>query len=224
MISTLHGIGMTDGMITSSLITIFLSVLAIVAGRHLSVVPGRLQNVVEMAVEGLYNFFSDIMGRKLARMYLPLVGTLFIYILCCNYSGLLPGAGEINGVAAPTSSINCTAAMAITVFFATQIAGIRAAHGPKYYLHLFKPVAFIFPLMCIEMLVRPLSLTLRLYGNVLGEETATHVFFQLIPIGVPVIMQALSILMGLIQALVFALLTAIYLSEACEEEELTEHE
>ncbi|MBQ2064017.1 MAG: F0F1 ATP synthase subunit A, partial [Firmicutes bacterium] len=120
MISTLHGIGMTDGMITSSLITVFLSVLAIVAGRHLSVVPGKLQNVVEMAVEGLYNFFSDIMGRKLARMYLPLVGTLFIYILCCNYSGLMPGAGEINGIAAPTRSIHCTAAMAITVFLATQ--------------------------------------------------------------------------------------------------------
>jgi F-type H+-transporting ATPase subunit a len=106
----------------------------------------------------------------------------------------------------------------------TQVAGIKAAHGPKYYLHLFKPVAFIAPLMAIEMLVRPLSLSLRLYGNVLGEETATHVFFQLIPIGVPVIMQALSILMGLIQALVFSLLTAIYLSEACETEELTEHE
>ena len=188
MISALHNIGMTDGMITSSIITIVLSILAIVAGRHLRIVPSGLQNAVEMAVEGLLNFFSDIMGRKLARQYLPLVGTLFIYILCCNYSGLLPGAGEINGLSAPTNSINCTAAMAI------------------------------------EMLVRPLSLSLRLYGNVLGEETATHVFFQLIPIGVPVIMQALSILMGLIQALVFSLLTAIYLSEACETEELTEHE
>ena len=224
MISALHSIGMTDGMITSSIITIVLSILAIVAGRHLRIVPSGLQNAVEMAVEGLLNFFSDIMGRKLARQYLPLVGTLFIYILCCNYSGLLPGAGEINGLSAPTNSINCTAVMAITVFIMTQVAGIKAAHGPKYYLHLFKPVAFIAPLMAIEMLVRPLSLSLRLYGNVLGEETATHVFFQLIPIGVPVIMQALSILMGLIQALVFSLLTAIYLSEACETEELTEHE
>lgn len=224
MISTLHAIGMTDGMITSSCITIVLSVLAIVAGRHLSVVPGKLQNAVELGVESLLNFFSDIMGYRLARQYLPLVGTLFIYILCCNYSGLLPGAGVINGLSAPTNSINCTAALAVTVFIMTQVAGIREARGPKYYLHLIRPVAFIAPLMAIEMLVRPLSLSLRLYGNVMGEETATEVFFSLIPIGVPVIMQALSILMGLIQALVFALLTSIYLSEACETEELTEHD
>lgn len=224
MISALHSIGMTDGMITSSVITIILCVLAIVAGRHLSIVPSGLQNVVEMAVEKLYGFFSDIMGARLARQYLPLVGTLFIYILLSNYSGLLPGAGEINGVAAPTSSINCTAAMAVTVFIMTQVAGIKEAHGPRYYLHLLKPVAFIAPLMAIEMIVRPLSLTLRLYGNVFGEETVTHTFFEMVPIGVPVIMQVLSILMGLIQALVFALLTAIYLTEACEEaEELRLH-
>ena len=104
MISALHNIGMTDGMITSSIITIVLSILAIVAGRHLRIVPSGLQNAVEMAVEGLLNFFSDIMGRKLARQYLPLVRTLFIYILCCNYSGLLPGAGEINGLSAPAPS------------------------------------------------------------------------------------------------------------------------
>ena len=220
MIDMLHSIGMTDGMITSSIITIILTILAIIAGRRLAIVPSGLQNAVELAIEKMYNFFSDIMGAKLARQYFPLVGTLFVYILICNYSGLLPGSGEIKGLAAPTSSINCTAAMAVTVFIMTQVAGIKAAGGPRYYKHLLKPMAFLAPLMAIEMLVRPLSLTLRLYGNIFGEETVTHTFFEMVPIGLPVAMQLLSVLMGLIQALVFSLLTAIYLTEACDTEEL----
>ncbi len=219
MIHYMQEIGMSNGMITSLFITIALIVLALVAGRNLQLVPSGLQNVVEMAIEKLFNFFEDLMGSKLARMYFPLVGTLFIYILICNYSGLLPGSGEIPGLQAPTSSINCTAAMAVTVFIMTQVAGIREARGPKYYTHLLKPMAFLAPLMAIEMLVRPVSLTLRLYGNIFGEETVTHTFFEMVPIGLPVVMQALSVLMGLIQALVFSLLTAIYITEACETEE-----
>ncbi|MBQ9973106.1 MAG: F0F1 ATP synthase subunit A, partial [Firmicutes bacterium] len=91
-----------------------------------------------------------------------------------------------------------------------------ANHGPKFFLHLFKPFAFLFPIMLIEQFVRPLSLTLRLYGNIYGEEAVVHAFFDLIPIGLPVVMQFLSVLMGLVQALVFSLLSSIYISEAVE--------
>lgn len=159
------------------------------------------------------------MGSKACRSYFPLVGTLFIYILFANYSGLLPGAGHISGIAAPTSSINCTMAMAIIVFVAMQVIGIREHHGLSYYKHLLRPFAFLLPLMILEDLVKPISLTLRLYGNVFGEETVTSSFFNLIPIGLPVIMQFLSVLMGLVQALVFSLLAAIYIKEALPEEE-----
>ncbi len=224
MINLMHSIGMTDGMITSTFITIILLVLSFIAGRHLHTVPGKLQNVAELVVEKLYGFFSDLMGDRLVKKYMWLVGTLFIYILCCNYSGLLPGSGEIPGLSAPTSSINCCAAMAVTVFVMTQVAGIREAHGPRYYLHLFTPIAALAPLMLLEMLVRPVSLTFRLYGNIYGEETVTHTFFELVPFGVPVIMQCLSVLMGLIQALVFSLLTAIYITEACEFSEIGHEE
>ena len=220
MIDTLHSIGITDGMLTSAGITILLCGIAIFMGKRLQTVPeGYLQNFMEWSIESLYNFFEGIMGGKACRRYFPLVATLFIYILFCNYSGLLPGSGHINGVAAPTSSINCTAAMAITVFFATQFVGIREAHGLRYYKHLLKPFAFMLPLMLIEEFVRPVSLTLRLYGNIYGEHEVSTVFFELIPIGLPLVMQALSILMGLVQALVFSLLTAIYIHEAMPEEE-----
>ncbi len=219
MIETLNSMGISNGMITSAAITIILCVLSIIAGRRMQTVPTGLQNFVEWAIEGLYGFFESIMGAAACRKYFPLVGTLFIYILISNYSGLLPGAGHIAGLAPPTGSINCTAAMAIVVFVAVQAIGIREHHGLSYFKHLLKPFAFLLPLMILEDLVKPISLTLRLYGNVFGEEMVTSSFFDLVPIGLPVVIQALSVLMGLVQALVFALLTGIYIKEALPEED-----
>ncbi len=219
MIETLNSIGISNGMITSAVITIILCIFSIIAGRRMQTVPSGLQNFVEWAIESLFTFFEDIMGKKACRRYFPLVATLFIYILIANYSGLLPASGHVPGLAAPTASINCTAAMAVIVFFAVQIIGIREHQGLRYYKHLLKPFAFLLPLMVLEEFVRPVSLTLRLYGNVFGEETVTSSFFDVVPIGLPVIMQVLSVLMGLVQALVFALLTGIYIKEALPEPE-----
>lgn len=219
MIEALNSMGISNGMITSTVITVILCVLSIVAGKRLQTVPSGLQNVVELAMEKLYGFFEDLMGEYACRKYFPLVGTLFIYILFANYSGLLPGAGHITGLAPPTGSINCTAAMAIIVFVTINAVGIRENGCLRHFGHWFKPFAFLFPLVIMEDLVKPVSLTLRLYGNIFGEETVTATFFDLVPIGLPVIMQFLSVLMGLIQALVFSLLAGIYIKEAMPEDE-----
>lgn len=219
MFDALNELGISNGMITSAGITILLCVIAIIAGRNLKLVPSGLQNAVEWAVGSLYNFFEDIMGKEGCRKYFPLVASLFIYIVCCNYSGLLPGSGHVSGLHAPTASINCTMALAVIVFVAMNVIGIREHHGLSYYRHWLQPFAFLLPLMLIEDFVKPVSLTLRLYGNVYGEETVTAEFFNLVPIGLPVIMQFLSVLMGLIQALVFSLLAAIYIKEAMPEDE-----
>ncbi|MFV0517312.1 MAG: F0F1 ATP synthase subunit A [Aminipila sp.] len=217
MIETLNAMGITSQMITSTVITLILCVLAIVAGRNLSMIPSsKLQTALEIGIEKLSDFFQDVMGEYAGRKYFPLVATLFIYILVCNYTGLLPMSGHLPGLAAPTSSINYPAGLAIIVFVAVQYIGVKETHGIKYYKHLFQPVALLFPLMLLEEFVRPLSLTLRLYGNIFGEEAVANSFFQLIPIGVPVVMQALSVLMGAIQALVFSLLAGIYIAEAAE--------
>ena len=125
-------------------------------------------------------------------------------------------AGHIPGLAAPTSSINFPIGLALVVFFATQIIGIREAHGVRFFKHLFQPFAFLFPIMLIEQFVRPLSLTLRLYGNVFGEESVISSFFNMVPLGLPIPLQALSLLMGFVQAMVFSLLAAIYIGEAVE--------
>ena len=219
MISTLNNMGISNAMLTSTVITLILCGLAIVASRRLEMIPSGLQNVMEVVVEKLSGFFTDLMGEYAGRKYFPIVATLFIYILVCNYSGLLPLAGHLPGLQAPTSSINFPLALALIVFITVQIVGVWEHRGLRYYKHLIKPFAFLFPIMLLEEFVRPVSLTLRLYGNIFGEEKVIESFFDLIPFGIPIVMMALSVLMGLIQALVFSLLAGIYIGEAAETEE-----
>ena len=214
MIEKLHSIGISNAMITSTVIMLILCAVAVIGRRIESVPSSKLQNALEAGIEKLYRFFEDIMGEYACRRYFPVVATLFIYILVCNYSGLLPMAGHFPGLAAPTSSINFPMGLAVVVFFATQIVGIRESHGPRFFKHLFQPFAFLFPIMLVEQFVRPLSLTLRLYGNVFGEEAVVSSFFDMVPLGLPLPLQALSMLMGFVQALVFSLLAAIYIGEA----------
>lgn len=219
MIDKLHSIGFTDAMITSCVITILVAIIVIAASRKMELIPGTVQNMIELGIEKLHNFFEGIMGEHLCRRYFPLVGTLFIYILICNYSGLLPFAGEAPGFQAPTSDINFPAGMAILVFILIQAIGIREHRGLGTYKRMFKPFVFIFPLLLMDELVKPISLTFRLYGNTYGDEEVIRAFFDILPIGLPVVMQILVVLLALIQALVFSLLTAIYIGEACEDEE-----
>lgn len=216
MISKLHAIGMTDPMITSSVITIAITIIAIIVSRNLKLHPTGVQNMIELGIEKLYGFFKDLMGEHLCRRYFPLVGTLFIYILICNYSGLLPFAGKADGFQAPTSNINFPCGLAIMVIILVQAIGIREHGGIRTYKRMIEPFIFMLPLMLMDELAKPISLTFRLYGNTFGDEQVVDVLFELCPLLLPTIMQMLVILLALIQALVFSLLTAIYIGEACE--------
>ena len=219
MISILHSIGMTDAMITSSVITILICAAAIFVSRRISVEdPAPLQNMVEMGIEKLHSFFSELMGEEMCRKYFPLVGTLFIYILICNYSGLLPFAGQAPGFQAPTSDINFPAGLALMVIILVQLIGIREHHGMGTYKRMIQPFVFILPLMLMDELAKPISLTFRLYGNTFGDEQVVDVLRELCPVLLPVVMQFLVVILALIQAVVFALLTAIYSGEAVEKE------
>jgi F-type H+-transporting ATPase subunit a len=216
-----HGTVLFDifGLRVSSYVTtmwgimLVLLILSYFATRKMKKIPTGAQNVMESIIEILRNFFSGIMGPRQLKQFFPLLVTLFLFILFSNYSGLLPMAGHLPGLSAPTSTISVTAGLAIVVFFCTHIFGLKE-HGLGYFKHFFKPVAFLFPLMIIEELVRPLSLSLRLYGNIFGEEMVTAQLFDMVPFAVPIIMQLLGVMMGLIQAFVFTLLTAVYLGGA----------
>ncbi len=193
--------------------------------RKKSIVPSGLQNVLEMIVEALENLVVGVIGPK-GREYVPFIGTLFIYIFVQNWMGLIPG------LKSPTSSINTTAGLSITVFFYVQYVGLRENGIKNYILHLMGSpkdtvgwcmVPLNFPLHILEEFIRPLSLSLRLFGNVFGEDALIGVFSGLgilalsklhSPIGIPFQLpfMMLAMLTGTIQALVFSLLSTIYLS------------
>lgn len=209
------GLGVTSKVTTMWAIMLVITVLSFLATRNMQRIPSGVQNVMETVVEGLLNFFGNIMGFEKARQFLPFLGTMFLFILISNYSGLLPGAGHVPGIAAPTSTWSVTAGLAITVFFATHIFGVKQ-HGLSYLKQFLQPLPFMLPLNVIEHAVRPLSLSLRLYGNIYGEEMIIATLLALVPYFVPLPMMLLSVLFGLIQAVVFVLLSSIYFFEATE--------
>ena len=144
--------------------------------------------------------------------------TFFIFIVVCNYSGLLPGAGHVKGFAVPTACLSVTAALGIVAFFTTHTIGIRE-RGLGHYLKTFiMPFFLLLPLNLIEQIVRPFSLAVRLYGNLYGEEMVVEQLYNLFPILLPLLMNVLSLIFCLIQAMVFTMLLGIYVSEAVEEE------
>lgn len=214
---TVFGVKITSQITTAWAIMAILVIVSIIATRNMKDRPGKLQNAMEMAVGALKNFFSGLMGEEKAARFLPLLGTLFIFIVCSNYIGLLPGAGVVNGFAAPTSSLSTTAALGLVVFFSIHILGVKTCGFKGYAKHFIKPIAFMLPFLLLDEIVRPVSLALRLYGNIFGEETVTEQLYELCPIGVPIVMMVLSLLFCAIQAVVFTMLTAIYIEEATSE-------
>lgn len=213
----------TGTVTTMWAIIALITLLSWLATRKLEEIPGPLQTGAELAVGGLRNFFADILGMEHARKYLPILGTFFIFIIVCNYSGLLPGAGHVTGFAVPTACLSITAGLGVVAFFTTHVIGVKE-RGLGPYLKSFasiKPALLIIlmlPLNLIEQIIRPLSLALRLYGNMYGEETVTEQLYELFPIAAPLIMQVLSLLFCALQAIVFTMLLSIYISEAIEEE------
>ena len=176
--------------------------------------PGRLQMLIEDAVAGLNGLLREWIGPKGPR-YLPIVGTLGIFILAANLMGLVPG------LMAPTSNINVTVGCALTVFVYYHIQGVREQGLGAYLKHFAVPpgapvlmAPLMLPIEVISHLSRVLSLSLRLFGNIFGEELVILILFSIIPFLVPLPMMLLAIITGTLQALIFVILTMIYLSGA----------
>lgn len=210
----------TKTVISMWVLVVVLAIFSFLATRNLKAVPGKLQNLAEMAVESLQGFFGGILGKENMRRYFPLMATFFIFIVVSNYSSLLPGAGSVFAV--PTTSLSVTAALAAISFVVVQEEGIRHQGVGGYLKSLMQPMflcVLMLPLNLIEQVVHPVSLSLRLYGNLYGEELAAEQLGGLAAIGLPIVMHVLSLLFCLIQAMVFTMLVSIYLTEALGEEE-----
>ena len=209
------GLGVTAEVVTTWVIIALVALISIIATHKMKERPGVFQNMVETGVEYLDNFFSGILGRERGRRYLPFLGTLFVFIILSNYSGLIPGAGVFSAFKAPTSSLSVTAGLGIVTFIALQYYTLRTGVG-HFFKRFVTPVAFMLPLVLLDEIIKPVSLALRLFGNIFGEESVTEQLYELLPIGAPVLMMALSLLFCAIQAVVFTMLTSIYLDEATE--------
>ena len=196
------------------LIMLLLIVFSLLAVKSLKMIPVGGQNLFEMVVSGLENFQVDTMGEH-GRKVFPLIATLFIFIFISNALGLIPGFYS------PTASLNTTLACALIVFFTTEIIGIQT-HGFKYIKQFLGPVWWLAPLMLpieiISHLSRVLSLTLRLFGNIMGEDLVLIILIFLAgKFLAPLPMMFLALFTSFIQAFVFALLSMIYISTAMEE-------
>ena len=192
---------------------------ALAIRNKLSIVPSGLQNVMETFADFFRDLSNSTMGHGWGDKFYPLIGTLGLYIGVCNFMGLIPWFDS------PTANINMTASMAVPVFLSTHYYGLKV-HGRKYINHFLGPIRSIYalPLMImmffIELighLVRPITLSVRLFGNMIAKHMILIILGILAPIIVPVAILGLGVLVSLIQAYVFILLTCLYLAGAVEE-------
>ena len=194
-------------------IMIVLIVLGAMAAKSVNLIPTKGQNFLEVVISGMEEFMVDVTGEE-GRWLFPVVATVFIYIAACNLIGLVPG------FLPPTANLNTTLSCAVTVVVFTHVIGIKY-HGAKYIKHFMGPVWWMSPLIfiieVIGHLARILSLSFRLFGNMMGHEIVLAILFALAGLFfAPLPIMALGIFVALVQAFVFFLLSIIYFSGAME--------
>jgi F-type H+-transporting ATPase subunit a len=205
--------------LTSWFVIGVLLIAAVAASRNVQRIPRGIQNLMEFALEYIRQLAKEHIGEKEYRPWVPFIGTLFLFIFVSNWSGaLLPWklihlpAGEL---AAPTGDINTTVALALLTSLAYFYAGFRK-RGLGYLAKYIEPQPFLLPINILEDFTKPLSLSFRLFGNILADELVVGVLVLLVPFVVPIPVMLLGLFTSAIQALVFATLAAVYIGEAIE--------
>jgi F-type H+-transporting ATPase subunit a len=195
----------------------WLGTAGIRSGRAGLLPPARFgaQAVIELLVTTVLGFLESIIGHE-GRRFLPLIGTLAFFILFANLIGLVPG------FLPPTEHLGTTVPLALSVFFVTHWVGVRE-NGAGYVKHFLGPIWWLAPLMLvievISHLARPLSLSVRLFGNIYGDHQVFGLFSGLVPLVVPVAAMALGLFVALIQTFVFCLLSMMYIAGAIVHDE-----
>lgn len=201
------------------LASIILIAVALIIRGSMLLVPRGMQNALEVLLDSLLDLVEVNIGPKWGVRTFPLISTIFMYVIVCNYMGLIPGFSS------PTSNINVTASIAVPVFLLTHAYGL-IIHKFGYIKHFLGPMRNLpgIPLMIllffvegIGHLVRPVTLSVRLFGNMFAKHVLLGVLAMLTPFLVPVLVLGLGTLVGLIQAFVFSLLATLYLAGAVEE-------
>ncbi len=203
-----------------SWIVIFILIgLSFIGAQNLQRIPSKLQNFMEFVLEFLQDIAKNQIGEHEYRLWLPYISTIFLFILGSNWAGaLIPWKlislpeGEL---AAPTNDINTTVALSLLTSLAYFYAGI-SKNGLGYFLRYIEPTPVLLPINILEDFTKPLSLSFRLFGNILADELVVSVFTLLVPIFIPLPVMILGLFASSIQALIFSTLSAAYIGEALE--------
>jgi len=205
--------------LTSWFVIAVLVIVSILGTSKIQRIPSGMQNLMEYALEFIRDLAKNQIGEKEYRPWVPFVGTLFLFIFVSNWSGaLIPWkliklpSGELG---APTADINTTIAFALLTSLAYFYAGLSKS-GLGYFAHYVEPVPFMLPFKIIEDFTKPLSLSFRLFGNILADELVVGVLVLLVPLFIPLPVMVLGLFTSAIQALIFATLAAAYIGEALE--------
>lgn len=212
---TFHG----QVFIVSLFVITIILLFSILGTNNIKIVPESFQNFMEFVVEFTQTIAKDQIGESYYRPWIPFVGTLFLFILGCNWAGaLIPWKlielpeGEL---AAPTNDINTTVALALITSFSYFYAGINKK-GLSYFKRYIQPTPVLLPINILEDFTKPLSLSFRLFGNILADELTVSVLVMLVPLIIPLPIMILGLFASSIQALIFSTLASAYIGEALE--------
>lgn len=196
-------------MYMSWLTMLIVAVIVFAATRKAEIIPSGIQNVVEVFVDWLNGLMESSMGIEGRRTAAPFVITLFLYIFIGNELGLMPQIGP--HLTSPTNDINVAFGLAITVSLAVYLFGVMR-QGLSYFKHFTQPFAAMLPLNILEEIAKPLTMALRLFGNILAGEILLVVLYMLAPWIIPNIWIGFSLIIGFLQAFIFTMLTMIALA------------
>jgi len=204
-----------DYLVIALLVAIILVLVLGLSARRLSIVPSKRQSVLEILFQAFESLTMDTIGPE-GKKYIPVLGTVGLFIFSCNMIGLVPG------FMSPTSKLNVTVGCALVVFFYYHWQGIKS-HKLKYFKNFMGPIPALAPLMIpieiISHFSRPVSLSMRLFGNIFAEELLIVIMISIIPFFLPLPFMAVAIFTASIQAFVFVLLACIYIAGAVAHEE-----
>lgn len=240
VVTTVFGIPITSTLLTVWLSMALLVLLALVVKGKLKMVPGRLQNFVEILVGSVFDYIAGVLeSKKLALRFFPLIMTIFLFILTMNWVGLLPGVDSIGVYKEvesheevvsklvpffhpPATDLNITIGFALVAFFAIELAGVTLLGIFKYggkFINFRSPLAFVIGLIeLLSELARLISFSFRLFGNIFAGKTLLMVvMFLATPYLLPVPLIAYELFVGFIQAFIFAILTLFFIKIAVEE-------
>ena len=197
-----------DTLMMTWLVAALVIIVTVSATRGHSLVPSGLQNAMEMVIESLLDQFRETLGPKYGQVVSVLL-TMFLFILFANELGMIPNP-EI--LASPTNDLNTTVALALVSSFMVHFMALKNQGFKKHFKSFFKPFAPFVIINLMEEITKPLTLAFRLFGNILAGEILLEVLYFLVPIGIPIIWLVFSLVIGLIQAFIFTILTTSYLA------------